>query len=123
MTELTEGRNTGEFIYAEPNGTRAREAIVVASGQNLAACDVVGKITASSKYAIYDNAAVDGTEVAAGILYSAVDASAADQRGVILVRDFEAKLDVLGWNGQAQPAIDAGVVDLTALGIICRPGT
>ncbi|MBL4781790.1 MAG: head decoration protein [Porticoccaceae bacterium] len=120
MTELTEGRHAGEFIVSEANGSRSREAITVVSGQDLGAGDVVGKVTASSKYAIYNNAASDGTEVAAGILYAAVDASAADAGGVVVIRDAEVNAAEIGWNSQAQGAIDAGTTDLLALGIISR---
>ena len=122
MTELTEGTHAGEFIYSEANGARSREHVTVVSGQDLAAGDVVGIVTASGKYAIYNNGAADGTETAAGILFEAVDASAADAAGVIVARDAEVNLDELGWNSQAQGAIDAGVVDLTAIGIIPRAG-
>jgi hypothetical protein len=38
---------------------------------------ILGKITASGLYAPYNNAAADGTEVAAGLLLCAVDAPAA----------------------------------------------
>ena len=120
MTELTEGSHAGGFLGPEANGSRSREAITVVSGQDLSAGDVIGKVTASSKYAIYDNAAVDGTEVAAGILYAAVDASAADAAGVAVVRDAEVNSSEIGWNAQAQGAIDAGTTDLLALGIITR---
>jgi hypothetical protein len=120
MTELTEGRHAGEFIVSEANGSRSREHITVVSGQTLAAGDVVGKITATSKYAIYNNAAADGSETAAGVLYAAVDASTADVAGVLVARDAEVNASELGWNSQAQGAIDAGTVDLLAVGIISR---
>ena len=120
MTELTEGRHAGEFIVSEANGSRSREHVTVVLGQTLNAGDVVGKITASGKYAIYDDGAADGSEAAAGVLYAAVDASAADAAGVIVARDAEVNASELGWNSQAQPAIDAGTTDLAALGIISR---
>lgn len=120
MTTLTEGTHTGAYIVAEANGDRAREHVTVVSGQNLSAGDVVGKVTASGKYAIYNNGAADGTEVAAGILYAATDASEADMAAVISARDCTVNAGELGWNAQAQPAIDAGVADLAALGIIVR---
>lgn len=122
MTELTEGKTALECVVSEANGNRSRDQVTVVSGQTLKACDVVGKITASDKYAIYNDAAVDGTEVAAGILGYDVDASGADAEGVIIARDAEVNADELGWNAQAQPAIDAGTADLAALGIIARAG-
>ena len=54
---------------------------------------VVGKITASGKFAQYSNAATDGTGTAAGILVHEVDllgpyASAQDATGLILVHGY-----------------------------------
>lgn len=52
---------------------------------------VIGKITASSKYSIYDTANVDGTEVAAGVCLSYVnlladgDAARADAAALMLI--------------------------------------
>lgn len=111
---LTEARRTGEFILAEGNGTISREAVTVVSGQNLAAGTVVGKITGSGKYKAYDANNTDGSEVAAGILYEAVDASLADAPGVIIARHAEvAEVHLTG--------IDAGgKTQLAALGIVVR---
>ena len=125
MTTLNEGKHAGEFIVSEANvgGTgvsRSRDAVTVVSGQNLIAGSVVGKITASEKYAKYDNAAVDGTEVAAGILFDAVDASTADADGVALVRDCEYHAGEVDWNTQDAAAQTAGTADLLAIGVIAR---
>tara|TARA_R110002072_G_scaffold298960_1_gene473706 strand:+ start:20895 stop:21266 length:372 start_codon:yes stop_codon:yes gene_type:complete len=122
MTVLTEGRHSLEFLYSEAAGSRSRDNVTVVTGQNLTAGTVVGIVTASSKYAAYDNAAGDGTEVAAGILAYDTDATAADVAAVIIGRDAEVNADELNWGAQAQPAIDAGVADLAALGIIVRAG-
>lgn len=118
----SEGTHAGEFIVSEANGMRSRSTATVASGQNLVAGAVVGIVTASGKIAEYDNVAVDGTETATGILHGNVDASAADVDGVaVLVRDCEFNLAEVTWEaGQDQAAQDAGVVDLTALGMIAR---
>jgi len=86
MPELQEGRYAGEFVVSEGNGRISREIITVLSGETLTAAAVLGKVTASGKYKVVDPAAVDGSEVAAGILYDAVDASAADAEGVAIVR-------------------------------------
>lgn len=95
MAILTESSHAGEFILSEANGNLSTEQIVVVSGQDLAAGTVVGKVTASGKYAAYSDGASDGTEVAAGILFDAVDASAADAAGVIVERLAEVKGDAL----------------------------
>lgn len=51
---------------------------------------VVGLITASGLYGPYDDAAIDGTETAAGILFSSVKVpdSGADPGGAIVVHGF-----------------------------------
>ena len=121
MTKLTEGSHAGEFLVSEANGSRSRDAVVVVSGQNLVAGAIVGVVTASGKIAEYDNAAVDGTEVAAGVLFEAVDASAADANGVVVLRDAEINLSEVTWkSGASQGDIDAGVADMLALGIVTR---
>ncbi len=113
MATLTEGNHPGEFIISE-FGSISREEITVVSGQNLVAGTVVGKVTASGKYKNYDDGAADGSEVAAGVLYADVDASAADTAGVILARLAEVNNNLLTGS-------DAnGVTDLAALNIIVR---
>ena len=121
MATQTETRHGGEFLISEAAGHRSREEITVVSGQNLPAGSVIGKITATGKYKDYDNATTDGSESAAGILYDAVDASAADKIGVAIVRDAEVDGDVINWNAEV-PGADqtAGIADLLAVGIIVR---
>ena len=46
---------------------------------------VLGKITATGKYAPLNPAATNGSEEAAGIMYSHVDATSADKQAVALV--------------------------------------
>ena len=48
MTTVTEGRHPGEFIVSESNGTHSREEITIASGQNLQAGHVLGKIVTAT---------------------------------------------------------------------------
>jgi hypothetical protein len=69
---------------------------------------VMGKITASGKYAQYSDAATDGTGVAAGILVHEADllgpyASAHDATGLILVHGYvkESALIGIDANGKA----------------------
>lgn len=50
-----------------------KPTITVKAGVTLVKGTVVGKVTATGFYAAYDNAATDGTEVAAGILATHVD--------------------------------------------------
>ena len=97
MPVLNEGRYAGEFLVSEGNGRISREIITVLSGQTLQAAAVLGKVTASGKYKALAPAAVDGSEAAAGILYDAVDASAADAEGVAIVRLAEVNAAELVW--------------------------
>lgn len=112
---LTESLHAGEFIVSEANGTRSREEITIAAAAAaLPVGQVLGKITASGLYTAYNNGAVDGTEVAAAILYDAAADSAANQKAVAIVRDAEVDESLL-------TGLDAtGKTDLAALGIIFR---
>ena len=111
MPELSEGRYAGEFVVSECNGSISRETITVLSGETLEAGAVLGKVTVSGKYKALDPAASDGSEVAAGILYDAVDAAAADAEGVAIVRLAEVNAAELVW-----PAGITGPEQTTALG-------
>lgn len=112
---LTEGRHTGEFLLSEGNGNISREQVILAAAAAaLPAGTVLGKITASGKYAAYSNVASDGTQTAAGVLYANAPDSAADQNVVAIVRYAEVKGDDL--TGNDTP----GTADLLALGIIVR---
>lgn len=115
MTVKTEGQHAGEFLISEASGTRSRESITVTGG-SYPAGQVLGKITASGKYTVYDAAVdpADGSETAAAILHSAVDASSADAKGVGIVRDAEVRGTDLTDNDAG------GTADLAAVGIIVR---
>ncbi len=122
MTTKNEGLHAGGFIVSEANGARSREQIVVVAGQTLSAGAVLGIVNASGKYAAYDNGAADGTQAAVGILLEAVDAAAADQPGVALVRDAEVNAAELDYSAGSSGGADitAAIADLLALGIIAR---
>lgn len=118
MTTLTEGRNTAEFLLSEANGKRSRETVTIVSGQDLAAGTVLGKITATGKYAGYDADAATGIETAVAVLYEAVDATGGDQKAVAIMRDAEVSSATLTWVDVADAA--AGATDLAAVGIFVR---
>lgn len=68
---------------------------------------VLGKITATGKYGPYDNAAVDGRETAAGILFSAVKVpdtadTTKDTNGAVLVHGFVIASKLTGSDANAQ---------------------
>lgn len=84
MTTFTETAHAGEYILHEVNRFMSRQKITVVSGAGvLVAGTVLGKITASGKFTQLDQDAVDGSEVAAGVLYDGVDATSADVDAVM----------------------------------------
>jgi hypothetical protein len=115
MTTFTEGLHTAEFLLSEGNGSISREQVTLAAAAaELAPGTLLGKITASGKYVAYSNAASDGSEVAAGVLYAKAPDSAADQKIVIIARQAEvASYALIGLDAPAR-------ADLAAIGIIVR---
>lgn len=106
---------TGEFLLSEGAGSISRDDIVIAAGAAaLVAGTVLGKVTATGKFVAYSNAANDGSEVAAGILYKSVPDSAADQAAVAVVRLAEvAGVMLTGLDG-------AAIADLATRNVIVR---
>ena len=120
MTTLTEGMHAGEFIgeLAMAIGYHADKETIV-SGQNLSAGAVVGKITASGKFQALATSGTTGAENVAGILFDAVNASAADKAGVVLKRGpAVVNANDLVWPaGITGPQKTAAIAGLLALGI------
>lgn len=118
---LNQGKHAGCYLMSEANGDRSRDAIVIASGQGvLPPGSVLGKVTASGKYAKYNNAAADGTQAAVAVLFYGVDATSADVAVVAHTRDCVVNGLELDWNTQDAAAQTAGKADLLAAGIIVR---
>lgn len=115
MTTLTEGQHSYEFLLSEANGQLSREQIiVVANAAAMIPGTLVGKITASGKYTVYNNAASDGTQTAVGILVAATTLQAADQKAVIIARQAEV------FGAQLTASDTAGQADLLLNNIIYR---
>lgn len=127
MTTLTEAFHGAGFLISESNGFRSRDQVTILSGENLLAGQVVAKITASGKYVALSaeqSAESDGSTTAAGILYNAVDASAGDVVGTVILRDAEVNANELVWaSGFQASEKNAALVTLKTLGIIARPST
>lgn len=99
MNSATEGpRNLG-FVLSEGNGAISYESVTIASGSGrLQPGTVLGKITASGKYAPSPAAEVEGqegAETACAVLGYRVDATGADAEAVILRRHAEVKMPML----------------------------
>jgi len=121
MSAKTEPKHAEESVLFEVDPRFCREEKTIASGQNLGANKVVGKITSGGKFAVYNNGASDGTQAAAGILMAAVDATSADKKGAVLLRGPAiVKADMLDWGDSDDTAITAGIADLLALNILVQ---
>ncbi len=123
MPVKIEGKVTAEYILSEASGARSRDQAKIASGAGqVEAGTILGKITASGKFAPHDSSATDGSEAAIAILYANVDATDADARCVISARDCEVKKDDLIYHADidTDTEIDAVNASLAANGIIVR---
>lgn len=123
MTILEEDRfQTAHYIISEANGYRSREQGVIASGAGvLKAGAVLGRVTATGKYVPFNPAGVDGSENAAAILYEGCDATAADVRRTLTVRDTEVHADVLQWaDGLTDANKTAALAALAEFGVVGR---
>ncbi len=122
MTTYTEPFRPYEVLLSEQPGTLSRETVTVVSGAGvLNPGTVLGKVTASGKYAPYDNTANTGIEVAACVLLQGVDATSADVAAVACERLAEVKDAQLKWHANNDAAAKtAGKADLAAKFIIAR---
>ena len=113
-------RQSDWLVFEECGITRySRENIVVVAGSGvLPTGTVLGKVTASGKHGVYDNATTNGTEVAVAILAEEVDATAADVRGAAVVRLARITSGGLTWKTSLNSAdMTAGLADLALNGI------
>lgn len=73
------------------------------------------------KEAEYNPAGTDGSQIATGILYGAINATSADTRGVAYKRDCEHNADIVVWKtGITATQKAKGTADLKRRGIILR---
>ena len=121
MTTLTETTHPGGFLVWEAFRDYTRETITVATG-TLGAGTVLGRITASGKYAAHDPAAVDGTETAVAVLWGRADASGGDVPAVALIRGpaIVNRHDLVFAGTPGAPEIAAAHAALLAAGILVR---
>lgn len=116
MTTLTEKNYQGDLILFEEDKDFSRELVTIAAGADLTVGAVLGKITASDKYAHSAPAAVDGSQAPVAVLIEDADAATADVQAVALVRharvrrsalNFEATIDTVGERNTAVAALQA----------------
>lgn len=101
---LTFPRLAHEWLKHEHDTELHRKAITVASGAGqLLTGSVLGKVTASGKYVLWDPAANDGSQNFAGFLLNIVDATASDQQATAVLGFCVINAGALTWK--------AGVTD------------
>ncbi|UNV89524.1 MULTISPECIES: head decoration protein [unclassified Comamonas] len=122
------GPGTACYLVSESNGTRSREVVTIAQGQNLLPGAVLGKVTATGKYVAVDpgngsgeGGTPDGSQTAVAVLFAAVHTTAAEKPGVITARDAEVAAHALAWPaGTTEPQKTAALAQLAAVGIVAR---
>lgn len=135
LTIVEPGTNVGTFQVEDPNGNVIGTGVVAAAfsagGLAFTLADGTTDFVAgdgfnitvaegASKYGLIDPEATNGFEVAAGVSYDNYDATAADVKGVAIVRDCtvnDAELDYSDADATEKALIKA---QLAALGIIVR---
>lgn len=123
MAAITESNYLGDILKYEAPSLFSRDQVTVISGQNLAIGTVVGIITASGKVTILAPAAADGSQTAAGVIVAAVDASAADAKGVMIARHSIVSDAGLVWpGGISGPQKTTAISQLKSAGILVRTG-
>ena len=125
MTTLTETTHPGGFLVWEAFRDYTREVVTIATGGTYPVLEpgtVLGKITATGKYAAHDPAAVDGTETAVAVLWGRADATAADVDAVVLLRGpaIVNTNDLVFTGMPTAPEITAAHTALAAVGILTR---
>jgi hypothetical protein len=123
MSVLTQPPTMGDVLKYEVNPNYTRETVTLLTGTAYPIGAVLGRITASGKYALSPDTGADGSETAAAVLLYAVDATAADAAGIVLVRGPAiVSRAALAYDGTVDDGtkITAKLGQLAALGIIPR---
>ncbi|PIW39208.1 MAG: head decoration protein [Hydrogenophilales bacterium CG_4_8_14_3_um_filter_62_83] len=124
MSVLAEPLNLGDLLKYEAPNLYSRDRVTVASGQNLPLGTVLGIVTASGKYKQIDPSAGDGTQVAAGVLLQACDATLIDRDdGLVVARHAVVAHHALAWPDAITTAEQlTAIAQLKALGVLVRQG-
>ena len=86
MPVLTQPPTMGDVLKYEVNPNYTRETVTLLTGNAYPVGAVLGRVTASGKYALSPDTGADGSETAAAVLLYAIDATLADAVGIVLVR-------------------------------------
>ena len=123
MTVLTQPPGMGDVLKYDLNPNFTRETVTLLAGVAYPVGAVLGRITTSGKYRLATSGGTDGAQTAAAVLLYAVDATATDAAGLVVMRGpaivskaalvFDATVD-----DAAKTATKHG--QLAALGIVPR---
>jgi hypothetical protein len=126
MSVQTESNNLGDLLKQEADKYFSRDAVIVASGQNLKLGAVVARLKSNDKIVAFKLPAEStptGAEIAVGVLIQDVDATSADKEAIIIARDATVASHALIWQaGATDPQKAAGTVQLKERGILIRKG-
>ena len=124
MPVLAEPLNLGDLLKYEAPNLYSRDRVTVVSGQSLPLGAVVGIVTASGKFKQIDPSAEDGSQVAAGVLLQASDATLADRDdGLVVARHAIVADHTLAWPDAVTNSEKlAAIAQLKALGVLVRQG-
>ncbi len=120
MTVLTEKLGPGSCIIQEGDHYYSRDVGVVSAGAGVTypANTVLGKVTATGKYVVWNPANADGSETVAAILIYPVTG---EEEAALLRRHAQVKIPALNWfTGATAGNKTTGIAGLAALGIIAR---
>lgn len=132
--QLLATSGTAEFEVIAPNGAKLRRGQVataytsthvnftLSNAGTMTSGDYFVLIVAngSGKYTAVAPTAVDGSQVAAAILYDAADASSGDVACVVTARDAEVNANELTWPSIGTAAKATATAQLAARGIVIR---
>ena len=126
MTVLTSPATLGDLLKREFDPDYSRETVTLKSGTAYPLGAVLGRITATGKYALSPKAEVsgsEGAEIACAVLIAPVDATAAEAEAVVVLRGPAIVADaalVLDASVDDAPATQAKHQQLAAHGIVVR---
>ena len=125
MPVLTEPPSMGDVLKYEVNPNYTREVVTLLAGMPYPVGAVLGKITASGKYALATAAGTDGTQTAVAVLLFAVVATPADAPRIVVARGPQIiSREGLAYDGTVDDGakISTKLGQLAAVGIIARDG-
>jgi hypothetical protein len=126
MTTQTEPNNLGDLLKQEAEKYFSRDAVILATGNNLKLGTVVAKLKANDKFVALDLTTQDvptGAETACGVLIQDADATTADKETIIIARDAAVASNALIWPSAITTAQKTAAINqLKDRGILVRKG-